>query len=253
MAYSPPNSFTNGTALTATAIDGNDQALRVYLHDSVVDADLLSSTPWVETQHIQSPVVDPIRGLQHGVTGWQGSQWSGGFGVRAQFASIALTGDRTGSTECFEVLPQTAFTLELRHPALVIFHWWMETFNGPDDNVDPTGDASLYVGEYKESEQYATGRVIPTQPAQALISSNNRGEWAQVSSGALPERAAGPYHPYTISGLGNLSGTVMQKVDAGGGYTVGLSHLTSIDPSCIINWSIHMEAYYTGVNLTPSN
>jgi len=38
-------------------------------------------------------------------------------------------------------------------------------------------------------------------------------------------------------------------VGSGGGYTVGLSHLTSIDPCCIINWSIHMEAYYTGITL----
>lgn len=249
MAYSPPNSFTNGNALTATALDGNDQALRVYLHDGVVDADLLSSTPWVETQHIQSPVVDPIVGLQHGVTGWQGSQWSGGFGVRAQFASVALTGNRAegATTEAFEVLPQTAFTFELRHPALVIFHWWMETFNGPDDNVSSSSDASLYVGEYTESEQFATGRVVPTAPTQSLISSNNREGW--VPNTSSPLRVAGPYNPYTIGGLGNLSGTVMRKVGAGGGYTVGLSHLTSIDPCCIINWSIHIEAYYTGINL----
>ena len=250
MAYSPPNTFTDGLPLEAADLEGNDQALRVYLHEGVVDADLLSSTPWVETQHIQSPVVDPIRGLQHGVTGWQGSQWSGGFGVRAQFASVALTGNRSdATTEAFEVLPQTAFTFELRHPALVIFHWWMETFNGPDDNVLSSDDASLYVGEYTEAQQFATGRVVPTAPTQSLVSSNNREGWNLVSSGTLPERVAGPYNPYTIGGLGNLSGTVMRKVGSGGGYTVGLSHLTSIDPCCIINWSIHIEAYYTGITL----
>lgn len=260
MAYSPPNSFSNGTALTASDLTGNDQALRVYLHEGVVDADLLSSTPWIETRHIQTPTFDPIVGVQHAVTGLQGSQWSGGFGVRAQFATTALTGNRKrgSSTELFEYLPQTSMTLDIRDSCIIIMHWWMETFNGPDSRVDE--GAQLYVGEYAEQEQFASGRLVPATIQHAVCSANNEDAtvpaplpppsgWLDLGSSTIPVRIAGPARPYTLRGLGNMSGTNIDRVSAGGKYRVGLSFLTSIDPSCIINWCVNIEAYYTSITL----
>jgi hypothetical protein len=78
MAYTKPNTATSATTVSATDVQGNFDALKTYLHDGISGSDLKSSAPWVDVQHIQQPLVDPYLGLQHGVTGWQGGQDSGG-------------------------------------------------------------------------------------------------------------------------------------------------------------------------------
>ncbi len=72
MAYTPPNSFTNNTPFVASAVKANDDALKIYLHEGIVGADLLNSA-WVETRHVQAPVIDAFSGVQHGITGYQGA------------------------------------------------------------------------------------------------------------------------------------------------------------------------------------
>ena len=42
MSYTPPNTFAAGTTLTAADVQGNTDALRVYLHEGIVGADLLA-------------------------------------------------------------------------------------------------------------------------------------------------------------------------------------------------------------------
>jgi hypothetical protein len=150
MAYTPPNSFTNNTSFVASAVKANDDALKIYLHEGIVGADLLNSA-WVETRHVQAPVIDAFSGVQHGITGYQGAQWDGGTTVRAQFGSAFLTGKRYGAntTDNWEVVPQTCFSLDLRRQATVIFHWWMESVNGPDNGERTLGnDAYMWVTEY---------------------------------------------------------------------------------------------------------
>ena len=99
MAFVKPTTFTGGTQLTAADVQGNTDALRVYLHEGVAGADLLAAK-WADRRHLQQPGYDPIRGLQHGMTGWQGGQWSGGSSVRVTFSTSALTGRRyTGAQQ----------------------------------------------------------------------------------------------------------------------------------------------------------
>ena len=76
MAYSAPNTFVNATPLTAADVEGNNEALRLYLHQ--VNAADLEASKWVDTRHIQPPDYLPYAGVIHGCTGYQGGQWGGG-------------------------------------------------------------------------------------------------------------------------------------------------------------------------------
>jgi len=242
VAYSPPSTFVDGSPLTAAGLKGNDDALKVYLHEGVVAGDLTASA-WVDTHHIQAPVIDSFSGVQHGVTGFQGSQWDGGALVRCQFGTALLTAKRYGgSTElddyAWEVIPQTTFGLGLRKTATVVFHWWMESNNGPDDGTGSQGiGAYMWVSEYNASGALAaTGaKSITKEYSQEVV--NN-------SAGFVPAlfTATGPLLPYTLLGYGNMSGTsVFTATD---NLAVGLSHLSLIDRSAIINWGISLEVYY---------
>jgi hypothetical protein len=244
MAYTPPNTFVDGNVLSAGALKANDDALKVYLHEGVVTADL-KNTAWVQTRHIQAPILDPITGVQHGVTGIQGSQWDGGALVRCQFGTAFLTGKRYGVTEPttlenWAAIPQTSFTIGLRktvpHPT-VIFHWWMESNNGPD-NGDRTQGAGAYmwVTENIRDSSLGTTNIVPAH-AQEVV--NNHKAWVTASTGNPP---GGPRYPYTLLGYGNMSGTKVYKT--GRDISVGLVHWSTIDRSAIINWGIALEVYY---------
>lgn len=236
MAYSKPNTFTNGQPLKASDVKGNDDALKVYLHQGVTGSDLLNSQ-WIQTKHIQQPVLDLMTGVQHGITGFQGSQWDGGAFVRCQFGTGFLTGKRyNASLGTNEVIPQTAMGFDLRRPATVIFHWWMETVNGPDTgDRSPGTDAYLYVGDYTSGGLLAGLGVRSTVPE--FFS-----ESPQRNGGFAPNFPGGSAEPYVLQGYGNLSGTkVMQS---SGALAVGLLHVSTIDRCAILNWGLSLEVYY---------
>ena len=43
MAYTPPTTFADGTTLTAANLEGNSEALRVYLHQGIIAGDFEAS------------------------------------------------------------------------------------------------------------------------------------------------------------------------------------------------------------------
>ena len=244
MAYTPPHTFVDGNALVASQVKGNDDALKVYLHENVVAGDLVASN-WVDTEHIQAPVVDSFAGVQHGVTGFQGSQWEGGALVRCQFGSALLTGRRYGATtdsDSWAVIPQTTFGLGLRKTATIIFHWWMESNNGPDKGPGNGGAAAhMWVSEYSASGLLAgTGSkiIVPTYSQECV----QHYQGFALTSLGYNIKTSGALLPYTLLGYGNMSGTsVFSATD---NLAVGLAHLSTIDRSAIINWGIALEVYY---------
>ena len=241
MAYTPPNTFTNGQTLSADNLKANDDALKIYLHEGIVTGDLKTSA-WVQARHIQSPVLKPITGVQHGGTGIQGSQWGGGALVRAQFGTALLTGQRFGTTvtndEAFAVVPQTTFTIGLRKQATIIFHWWMESNNGPDNgNRGQGANAYMWVTEFNASGSFSTLGVKNIVQTFAQEAVNNSEGFTPL--GAPP---GGPHYPYTLLGYGNMSGT--KVFTTSNDLAVGLAHWSTIDRSAIINWGIALEVYY---------
>jgi hypothetical protein len=236
MAYSPPFTFSAGQVLPAASLKGNDDALRLYLHEGIVAGDIRTS-PWVDARHVQSPVLDPITGIQHGVTGIQGSQWGGGALVRCQFGSAFLTAKRYGtSSSSWEVVPQTTFGIDLRRAAKVVFHWWMESMNGPDNGPRSKGaDAYMWVNEYVSGGLLSgTGALSVTNSFGQEVINNHEGWETAVPGGAQ--------YPYSLLGYGNMSGTkVFSATDR---LAVGLAHLSTIDRSAIVNWGVSLEVFY---------
>jgi hypothetical protein len=243
MAYTPPNTFTDGQVLSADNLKANDDALKIYLHEGIVSGDLKTSA-WVQARHIQAPVLDSITGVQHGVTGIQGSQWDGGALVRCQFGTALLTGKRYGTTEptqdeSWVAVPQTTFSIQLHKtsPApKVIFHWWMESNNGPDNGTRSQG-ANAYMWVTEDVRSPSTSNEVVPGYAQEVV--NNHKNWASASVGNPP---GGPAYPYTLLGYGNMSGTKVYETTQK--ISVGLVHWSTIDRSAIINWGIALEVYY---------
>lgn len=236
MAYSKPVTFSAAQPLNAADVKTNDDALKVYLHEGVAAGDL-ENTPWIETRHVQQPVIDSITQVQHGVTGFQGSQWDGGVLARCTFGTAFLTGKRyDASLGNIEIIPQTTFSVDLRRPATVLFHWWMESMNGPDNGPRSLGsNAYLYVTEYNSSGLIAGTGAKSSTSAYMSESVNNHAGWQANPPGAAAE-------PYVMQGYGNSSGTKL--LNTSGALTLGLCHVTNIDRCAILNWGVTIEAYY---------
>jgi hypothetical protein len=233
MAYTKPNTFVQGTTLTSADVQGNTDALRIYLHEGVVGGDLLASQ-WADGRHIQQPQFDPIRGLQHGVTGWQGGQWSKGSTVRVTFSTSALTGRRYTGAQQWEHVPGTSFSLNIRGPATILFHWFVEVEAGPDDGSRGPGTDERYVW----FAPYIDNLTLPQQTAGAEVVNNYNG-WEGGTSNAY-----GADQPYNYLGYGHQTGVYLDTATGPKVYTIGLATLSYIERVSVLNWGIAIEVTY---------
>jgi hypothetical protein len=233
MAYTKPNTFVQGTTLTSADVQGNTDALRIYLHEGVVGGDLLASK-WADGRHIQQPQFDPIRGLQHGVTGWQGGQWSGGSTVRVTFSTSALTGRRYTGAQQWEHVPGTSFSLNIRGPATILFHWFVEVEAGPDDGSRGPGTDERYVW----FAPYIDNLTTPQQTAGAEVVNNYNG-WEGGTSNAY-----GADQPYNYLGYGHQTGVYLDTATGPKSYTIGLATLSYIERVSVLNWGVAIEVTY---------
>ncbi len=233
MAFVKPNTFTGATQLTAADVQGNTDALRVYLHEGVAGADLLAAK-WADRRHLQQPGYDPIRGLQHGMTGWQGGQWSGGSSVRVTFSTSALTGRRYTGAQQWEHVPGTSFELDIRAPATILFHWYVEVEAGPDDGARGPGTDERYVwfAPYIDN-------LTAVQPPSGGEVVNNYNGWENGTSNAY-----GADQPYNYLGYGHQNGVYLQAITGPQRFTVGLATLSYIERVSVLNWSIAIEVTY---------
>jgi hypothetical protein len=235
MAYTPPNTLTNGTTLTASDLQGNFEALRVYLHSGIVQADI-DSSKWIDTRHVQPPVYEPFSGIQHGVTGHQGGQWAGGENIRLTFCTKFLTGGGVqGSNDTWRVIPNTAIRIETRREAKLVFHYWYELECGPDDSTGgqqvASGDRLVWVAPY-------IGEGVALKQTTAAQESQNHQEGWNTS---YPIGADKPYP--VCGGYGQRDGTVVYNAPLGS-TTIGLCQYSQIDRVAVVNWGIAIETFY---------
>ena len=238
MAYTKPNTFADGTTLLAAEVQGNVDALRVYLHNNVVQADLLASK-WVDTRHVQPPSFDALTGLQHGVTGYQGGQWSGAL-VNLQFVTSYLNvAGRNSSLGVWAWVPNTSFVLDLRRNATVLLHWSVEMEGGPDDIAQVSGRTPAIGDRYAFVAPYiGTLDAAGRNPLDAQEVKNN----ADGFRGTAP---FGPDRPYTVAnGYGRRTGVLAAERNAGTKTPVGLCFWSQVDRSAVLNWSVSLEVWY---------
>lgn len=237
MAFAPPTTFVDGTVLTAAALEGNEEALRVYLHRGIIAGDLLASK-WIDTRHIQPPEKSPFEGLQHGVTGYQGGQWAGGAEVRLTFATKFLSGNGRQSSLAVHHFPQSSFSLAIRRSAKLLFHYWWDLENGPDEST----------ASYQLAEENRQVFIVPWL-GNVNTALTSYLPWTQETRnnawGLQGTSPIGTQEPYTTQGgYGSRQGTMAIDYNAVGTATFGLAIHSLTDRCGIVNWGVAVEAYY---------
>jgi hypothetical protein len=219
MAYTPPNTFTTATALTAADVEGNAEELRAYLHEDVAVGDFEASQ-WIQTRHIQPPLYQPYTGTQHGVSGHLAGQNSTGLGVRLSFCTSYLTGN-----------------------GIVGAERWMELEHGPDD-VPYVADHNYQINERLNWIAPFIGTPGLVDKTAAQEGQNHQGPvggggyWA--TTGPIGAR-----WPYTgAAGYGQRDGCVKLEGTSIQTLTAGLCYYGQIDRVGIVNWGIALEVYY---------
>jgi hypothetical protein len=167
--FSPPNTFTTATPLTAAAWQGNCDALRQYLDK--IESTAILAEPWVEPQHIMKPVIYGIGGGQTGPEVRHGDFAS----VVLEGAQIAPNSNMFTFSSCYNTsklgggslveLPRTSVTLNVRYPGALSFQWWCYGITrGNGDAV--YGAASLYCYKStKDSNSLSTLGFMPEETA----------------------------------------------------------------------------------------
>lgn len=236
MAYVASTTFVDGNVLTAQQVEDNQEALRVYLHRGIVSGDLQASK-WIDTRHIQPPTVDAYTGLQHGVTGYQGSQWAGGEGIRLTFATKALSGNGRQVNDSFHAFPNTAFSLAIRRPCKILYHYWWELDNGRDNTTAAYQVAAderrvyvvPYFGDLDQAYNYRSRCQETRNTAVTFTTAYPVGMARPIVSGG---------------GYGARQGTFMQDYNSVGTATFGLAIHSLSNRAAIVNWGVTVEAHY---------
>jgi len=237
MPFTPPTVFADGTVLTSAALSGNEDALRVYLHRGIAAADF-ENVKWIETRHIQPPSKEPFTGVQHGVSGHQGGQWAGGTNLRLQFCTKYLSGNGRQDNDSTHFMPQASFSLQLRRPARILYHYWWEWESGPDlstaDYQASTYDRLVWIIPFIGPYQNAVG----SWRHRAQETGNQEGGWQR----AYP---IGADDTYTQGGgYAAKQGTLVLDYASVGATTMGLAVHSQVDRVGVVNWSASVEAYY---------
>jgi hypothetical protein len=234
MSFTPPTVFADGTALQSAQLEGNYQALRQYLHGSIVAGDVQASK-WIDTRHIQPPDYEPYSAVQHGVSGHQGGSNSGM--TRLTFCTKYLSGQGRSDSQAFHAIPGTAITVDLRRACTVAFHYWYEVEAGPDvsTGAGQVGQSSRqvwiapYVGDV--STAYSSYR------GHAQEAHNHSKGWSTTSG-------AGAAVPYTLGGAyQSQDGTLIYNAP-NGRITFGLAAHSQIDRVAVVNWGVSIETFY---------
>ena len=237
MSYSPPTVFADGTILTGAALEGNNEALRVYLHRGIATGDL-AATKWIDSRHVQPPEFEPYSGVQHGVSGHQGGQWAGGTNVRMTFATKYLSGQGRPSSSAVHGIPNTGFTLQIRRAAKILYHYWWDLENGPDESTasyQVARDERLvwimpYFGSIQNAVQGYSSRAQETRNHSLLMSDTYPIGLSQTLVGA--------------GGYGSKQGTLALDYAGSGTATFGLAAHSATDRCGIVEWGVSIEAFY---------
>lgn len=237
MSFTPPTTFADGTVCTSADLEGNYQALRVYLHKGIVPGDV-DAGQWIDTRHIQPPSVEPYSGVQHGVSGHQGGNDSGM--VRLTFATKYLSGGGRSSSTSFHAIPGTAITVDARRACTMVFHYWWEVEAGPDESTgggqETDTDRQVWIAPYvnKPATAYSSYRG---HSQECVNVQDSFFMWANPAN-------YGAIKPYTLAGAYQSRDGVLVHSAPNGVVTFGLAAHSQIDRVAVVNWGVAIESFY---------
>jgi hypothetical protein len=236
MSFTPPTTFADGTICTSAALEGNFQALRVYLHGGIVPGDI-ENAQWIDTRHVQPPSFEPFSSVQHGITGHQGGNDSGL--IRLTFCTKYLSGQGRTSSQAVHPIPGTAITVDTRRASTAVFHYWWEVEAGPDES---TGAGQVSTAE--ERQVWIAPYV--NDPASAY--SQYRGHAQEVANVQdiiqMWLGPTGPRWPYSVNGGYQSRDGVLVHSAPNGRTTFGLATHSQVDRAAVVNWGVAIETFY---------
>ena len=235
MSYSPPTTFVDGTTLTSANLEGNFEALRVYLHSGIITGDI-EAAQWIDTRHIQPPRYEPFTQVQHGVTGQQGGSDSGM--IRLTFCTKYRSGQGRTSSNTFHEIPQTAIEIDARRACSMLFHYWWEVEVGPDTSP---GAESPLTPRYNWIAPYIGSTDAP-QLAHAQEVVHNFDSFNPWFSGS---GAHSVRYLYTLEGAyGSRDGTLLHTVSGPARTRLGLAAHSQVGRAGVVNWGVSIETFY---------
>lgn len=240
MAFAP-TSFPSGGTLLASTMKANDDALRQYLHEGIVTGDMQSSPAWVNTRHVSPPVIDPIRNMQHGVTGHLGGRvFEPGRWYTMTGASFTRRG-RSEDNAIWAEVPNTALTINLRGASTMVLHYHITAYVGPENPASDNRRVTIApyarpaASPFHDSQVYEHGGL----PIRQNVGHSTTGAAATFRS------LGGPELPYNVSGYGQRSGQMLFTTSAiDGEFHVGLAHWSITPVALITSWAVCLEGYY---------
>ena len=239
MSYTPPNVLSASTVLTSSDVQGNVDALQIYLHSGIIAGDL-EAAQFADTRNVQPPTYEPWTQVQHGVTGHQGAQWGGSSQARLTFATSYLTGNGQSTMDAASIdwleVPNSSFKIVLRQAAKLVFHWYVELEAGPD-NIPAIGGRTFPVLD-------RLGYITPYIGSTDFRESIRAQEVQNTQDGYSAAYPIGSRRCFTVAGgYGQRDGTMLY--DAPLGETViGLCSYSQIDRIGVINWAVAIEIFY---------
>ena len=237
MAFAPPVTFAPSTTLTSAALEGNFDALRVYLNENIVAGDFELSK-WIQPRHIQPPEYLPYSGVQHGVSGYQGGQWAGGSAIRLTFATKYLTGNGRTDNNTWIPVPNTSFTLDIRRNAKLLFHYWWELEAGEDTSVTSYGNTG-------ENRLVWIAPWVSNVNSAGVTYSMKAQETRNNENGLITGPPVSIFQPFPMGGgYDSKSGTLMLDYNAVGTLSFGLASHSQVDRVGIVNWGVAVEVFY---------
>ncbi len=243
-----PVSFPSGATLASSTMRQNDDGLRKYLHEGIVSGDLQSTPAWVDSKHVQPPRVDPVRNMQHGVTGHLGGRvYRPGEWFTMTGASFTRNG-RSETNPVWSEVPNTAVTLNLRGASHVVFHYHLTAFIGPDTVTTGVADLlkRVYFAPYfRTAESSFSDAAVHVDGAVEVRA--NVGDGSSNREGFNTTRS-GPAGSYNCSGYGQRSGSFYKNVPVSNNRTnevhFGLAHWSLAHVGLVTSWAVCAEAYY---------
>jgi hypothetical protein len=144
MSYTPPHTFSAGTSIQAAILQENLQEIQEYANGGVIAGDL-STSPWVEQQHIVRPSYESATRTFTAVSGVSSAAGRGKFLGRYTYVQRA-TSTRNEDVSVWQFIPGTFSRIELpRAPKAMLVQF---SFSGttPTDSTVATGTSYGFPG-----------------------------------------------------------------------------------------------------------
>lgn len=214
MAYTTPNTFSDGTVITAADIQENLNALTKYLAQDIVAGDFVTTaTTKLRRNNVVKPEYEPLINQMQMVTGVVGSQ---NFMARNHQAPTGIAAANTGLNNPDEPnwTPVTNSTISfyLEEAATVFFQFYGTAFLPPFNTTLTRADFRIHVDGSRSANTTVRCYSEVDRPFMARY---------YLSEFWMDTSLAAGYHSIGLVGMCNEANAVL------------------------LNWGVCFEAYYT--------